>query len=174
MIAAFRNIHPRLDPSVFVAPSATIVGNVEIGAGSSVWFNAVIRADLNDIRIGERTSVQDNCVLHVDTGERFMRIGNEVTIGHGTVLHGCIIGNQCLIGMGSVVLNKARIGECCIVAAGSVVAPGVEVEDHTLLVGVPAKPKRKITEEDLQMIRSGVQEYYELSREYLPLGANLR
>ena len=172
MILAYRQVFPRLCSSVFVAPGARIIGDVEIGAESSVWFGAVIRGDLNSIRIGERTSIQDNSVLHVDTGRRFMRIGDGVTVGHGVVLHGCTIGNRCLVGMGAVIMNESIIGEGCIVGAGSLVAEGTRVEERTLLVGVPARPKRAVTDADLERIDAGVREYQELSRRYLPLSEN--
>jgi len=172
MILSFREKFPRLDPSVFVAASSDIIGDVEIAAGGSVWFGAIVRGDFNIIRIGERTSIQDNCVCHVDKTRSPLLIGNEVTVGHRAVLHGCSIGNLCLIGMGAVILDDVKIGEGCIIGAGSVVAPGTEVKDRTLMVGVPARPTREITDDDLKIIKAGVEEYYELSREYLALSVN--
>ncbi len=167
MILAYQGKFPKLDPSVFVANTATIAGDVEIGAGSSAWFGAVMRGDFKYIRIGEKVSVQDNCVLHVDKVRSPMIIGNEVTIGHRAVLHGCKIGNLCLIGMGAIVMDDATIGDHCIIAAGSLVSPGTEIPPRTLVMGIPAKPKREITEDDLKMIKAGVDEYYHLSRNYL-------
>jgi len=172
MILAYQGKFPKLDPSVFVANTATITGEVEIGAGSSVWFGAVIRGDFQPIRIGERVSVQDNCVLHVDRVRSPLMIGNEVTIGHGAVLHGCQIGNLCLIGMGSVVMDDVKIGQGCIIAAGSVVAPGTEIPARTLAMGIPAQAKREIIDDDLKMIQAGVDEYYQLSRGYLVYSIN--
>ena len=169
MIAAINDKHPEIDPSVFVAPSADIMGDVEIAAGSSIWFGTVIRADLNTIRIGARSNIQDNSVLHVDTGRFYMRIGDGVTIGHRVVLHGCTIGDQCLVGMGAVVMNGAKLGAGCIIGAGSLVPQDVEVEPYTVMLGVPARPRRQVTEEDLRMIRSGVDEYCELARRYMHL-----
>jgi len=172
MIIPFKDKFPKLDPSVFVAPDADVIGAVEIAAGSSVWFGAVIRADINTMSIGEKVSIQDNCVCHVDAARSPLIIGNEVTVGHGAVLHGCKIGNLCLIGMGAVLLDDVKIGESCIIGAGSVVAPGTEVPPRTLWVGVPARLTREITEDDLKIIKSGVDEYYLLSREYLPQTIN--
>ncbi len=172
MILAFGGKFPKLDPGVFVAGSATITGDVEIGAGSSVWFGAVIRGDLNYARIGERVSVQDNCVLHIDKVKSPLLIANEVTIGHRAVLHGCRVGNLCLIGMGAVVMDDVKVGDGCIIAAGSVVAPGTEIPARTLVMGIPAKPKREIGEDDLKMIKAGVEEYYHLSRGYLVYSIN--
>jgi carbonic anhydrase/acetyltransferase-like protein (isoleucine patch superfamily) len=167
MILEYQGKFPKLDPSVFVANTATIVGDVEIGYGSSVWFGAVIRGDFKQIRIGEKVSIQDNCVLHIDRVRSPIVIGNEVTVGHRAVLHGCKIGNLCLIGMGSVVMDDVKIGDECIIAGGSLVPPGTEIPARTLVMGIPAKPRREITEEDLKMIKAGVEEYYHLSRNYL-------
>jgi carbonic anhydrase/acetyltransferase-like protein (isoleucine patch superfamily) len=172
MIISFEGKFPRLDPSVFVAPNGQVIGDVEIAAGSSVWFGAVIRGDLNLIRIGEKVSIQDNCVCHVDSSRGPLSIGNEVTVGHRAVLHGCTIGNQSLIGMGAVILDDVKIGEHCIIGAGSVVAPKTEVPAMTLMVGVPARPARELTEDDLKLIKAGVDEYYELSRKYLAQSIN--
>jgi len=172
MIIAFKDKFPKLDPSVFVAASADIIGDVEIAAGSSVWFGAILRADMNHIRIGEKVSIQDNCVCHVDKSKSPLIIGNEVTVGHRAVLHGCSIGSQSLIGMGAVILDDVKIGEGCIIGAGSVVAPGTEVPNRTLWVGGPARMTRPITEYDMGIICSGVDDYFQLSREYLSLGIN--
>lgn len=172
MIISFEGKFPKLDPSVFVAASAYVIGDVEIGAGSSVWFGAVMRGDLKMIRIGEKVSIQDNCVCHADSTRSALIIGNEVTVGHRAVLHGCQIGNQCLIGMGAVILDDVKIGDGCIIGAGSVVAPKTEVPAGTLMVGVPARPSREVTEDDLKIIMSGVEEYFHLSRQYLDQSIN--
>ena len=172
MIISFAGKFPRLDPSVFVAASAYVIGDIEIAAGSSVWFGAVLRGDLNLIRIGEKVSIQDNCVCHVDSTRGPLIIGNEVTVGHRAVLHGCQIGNLSLIGMGAVILDDVKIGENCIIGAGSVVAPKTEVPARTLMVGVPAKPAREITEDDMKIIKAGVDEYFNLSRKYLDQSIN--
>jgi len=172
MIIAYQGKFPKLEPSVFVAPSAVISGDVEIGGGSSVWFGAVIRGDFNRVRIGEKVSVQDNCVLHVDKVRSPLIIGNEVTIGHRAVLHGCSIGDMCLIGMGAVVLDDVKIGDGSLVGAGSLIAPGMEVPPRSLVLGVPGKVKREVSEEELKMIQAGVMEYYHLSRDYLVYSIN--
>lgn len=172
MILEYQGKFPKLAPSVFVANTATISGDVEIGAGSSVWFGAVIRGDFKSIRIGEKVSVQDNCVLHVDKIRSPIIIGNEVTIGHRAILHGCQVGNLCLIGMGAIVMDDVKIGDGCIIAAGSLVPAGTEIPSRTLVMGVPAKPRRETTEDDLKMIKSGVEEYFYLSRNYLHKSIN--
>lgn len=172
MILSFHDKFPQLAPGVFVAHNASIIGAVEIAAGSSVWFGAVIRGDLNTIKIGEKVSIQDNCVLHIDKDRSPLTIGNQVTVGHRAVLHGCSVGSVCLIGMGAVILDDVRIGDQCIIGAGSVVAPGTQVPPRTLMVGVPARPTRELTEDDIRIINSGVEDYFLLSRAYLPLGIN--
>ena len=131
-----------------------------------------MRADLNKIRIGEKVSIQDNCVLHIDRFRPGLEIGNMVTVGHRSILHGCKIGNLCLIGMGSVVMDDVKIGDGCIIGAGSVVPPGTEIPARTLALGVPAKPKREVSDEELKIIQQGVEEYYELSRKYLEHSIN--
>ncbi len=158
-ILPYRGVLPRLDASVFVAEGARIVGDVEIGAGSSVWFNAVIRGDVHWVRIGQRTNVQDNAVLHV-THERFsLTIGNEVTIGHAAVLHGCTVDDRCLIGMGAIVLDGARIGAESMVAAGSLVLEGFAVPPGMLVAGVPARVKRPLTADERRSLAQSASNY---------------
>lgn len=140
---------PKLAADVFVAPSAAVIGDVEIGEGSSVWFGTVLRGDCYPIRVGARTSVQDNTVVHV-TGELSKTtIGDEVTIGHGAIVHGCTIGNRTLVGMGSIILDDAVVGEGCIVAAGAVVPPRAKIPDGSLVMGCPARVVRKVREQEL-------------------------
>jgi carbonic anhydrase/acetyltransferase-like protein (isoleucine patch superfamily) len=159
MLKSFRGIVPEVHETAFVEESAQVIGDVKIGAHSSVWFNAVIRADVNSIRIGERTNIQDGCLLHVTLDRHDLVIGDDVTIGHGAIIHGCHIGSNCLIGMGSIILDGAKIGENCIVASGAVVAEGSVIPPNTLVMGVPAKPKRAVTEKDLERVRAGCQRY---------------
>src|SRR5689334_16738043 len=121
LVRAFSGKTPKLDPSVFVGDGAVIIGDVEIGARSSVWFGAVIRGDVFHIRIGEETSIQDNTVIHVTHDQFATTVGNRVTVGHNVTLHGCTIGNSCIIGMGAIILDQAEVGERCIVGAGALV-----------------------------------------------------
>lgn len=146
-VIPYRGIIPKIDKSVFLAEGARVIGDVEIGADSSIWFNAVVRGDVHWIRIGARTNVQDNCVLHV-THQRYpLQVGSDVTVGHSAVLHGCTVEDCCLIGMGAIVLDNARIHSHSLVAAGSLVA------------GVPAKVKRPLTAEESAFLMRSAQNY---------------
>lgn len=168
MIYEYRGMKPRIDPSAWIAPTAVVIGNVEIGPEASVWFGAVIRGDDPErvIRIGARTSVQDNCVVHV-SAEGPTLIGDEVTIGHGAVLESCEIGRGSLIGMNAVVLQRAVIGEQSLIAAGSVVANGAEVPARHLAAGTPARVKKEIEGASLGWIQRSAGHYVDLSRTYL-------
>lgn len=139
----YEGVLPRLHPTVFVAEGARIVGDVEIGEESSVWFNAVIRGDIQPIRIGRRTSVQDGCVLHVRKGLSVV-VGDDVTFGHGVQAHGCTIGDLCLLGIGCVVLDGATVGRGSVIAAGAVVPPGMAVPPRSLVMGVPGKVVKEL------------------------------
>ena len=132
---------PVIDPSVYIAPTATVIGKVTIGKSSSVWFNTVVRGDVDTITIGEETNIQDLTMLHVDAGEPLV-IGNRVTVGHRCILHGCKIGNNCLVGMGATVMNGAVIGEGCVIAAGAVILENTEIPPYSLVAGIPGKVKR--------------------------------
>lgn len=167
MIAKINGKEPKIDPSCFIAPSADVLGDVSIGAGSSIWFNAVVRGDVHYIKIGEHTNVQDNCTLHVTNNFAALEIGSRVTIGHQALLHGCTIEDDCLIGMGSVILDKAVIRRGSIVAAGAVVPPGKEYPENSLIIGSPAKVKREVgTEEFEKMIVQGYQNYFGYIQDY--------
>ena len=171
MIYSFEGMTPRIDPSAWIAPNATVIGNVEIGAEASVWYGAVIRGDDREhvVRIGARTSVQDNCVVHVsDRGPTL--VGEEVTIGHGAVLESCEIGDRALIGMNAVVLQNARVGSEALIAAGSVVASGSEIPDRHLAAGTPARVKKEIEGESLGWVQRSAAHYVKLSRRYLADG----
>ncbi|MBN1398466.1 MAG: gamma carbonic anhydrase family protein [Bacteroidetes bacterium] len=150
---------PVIHPSVFVAEGAKIIGDVEIKEKSSVWFNTIVRGDVNYIRIGECTNIQDNSVLHVTSKTAPLNIGSEVTVGHNAVLHGCTIEDRCLIGMGAVVLDGARICSNSVIAAGTVVLEGFNVPEGMLAAGVPAKIKRPLTGEEMQLLRKSAENY---------------
>ncbi|MGE5457524.1 MAG: gamma carbonic anhydrase family protein [Methanococcaceae archaeon] len=155
----YKDMFPKIHESVFLAPGVKIIGDVEIGESSCVWYNAVIRGDVNYIRIGNMTNVQDSSVLHV-TGERFpLNIGNKVTIGHGVKLHGCTVHDLCLIGIGAIVLDGAVISEKSMVAAGSVVTPGFVVPTGKLVAGVPAKVIRDLTSEEIEEFEKSALRY---------------
>jgi gamma-carbonic anhydrase len=162
----YRNQLPRLHPSVFVAEGARIIGDVEIKEKSSIWFNTVVRGDVNFIRIGARTNIQDNSVLHVTAKTAPLNIGSEVTIGHGAVLHGCTIDDCCLIGMGAIVLDGAHVHRDSIIAAGAMVLEGFDVPEGMLAAGVPAKIKRSLTEEEKQFLHKSADNYIQYSEYY--------
>lgn len=144
-IRAFRGIVPTIAPDAFVEESAQVVGDVVIGSRSSVWFNAVVRADVNPIRIGEQSNVQDLCCLHVTRARFPLTIGNRVTVGHGALLHGCTLGDLCFIGMGAIVLDGAEVGEGSLIAAGALVTPGTRVPAGSLVLGSPGRVVRLLT-----------------------------
>ena len=158
MIIQYEGITPNIHSSVFVAPGAMIIGDVTIGEESTVWFNCVLRGDLEPIRIGCRTNIQDGTVVHMDK-EIPCLIGDDVTIGHGAILHSCAIENEALIGMGATLLTGCKIGERAIVAAGTLVREGQKIPPGTLAMGVPAKVRREVTEAELERVRHGKDDY---------------
>jgi carbonic anhydrase/acetyltransferase-like protein (isoleucine patch superfamily) len=150
---------PRLHPSVWVAPDGVVVGDVEIGEGSSLWFGAVVRGDVNHVRIGARTNLQDHTVVHVTSGTHPTVIGDEVTVGHRVVLHGCTVERRALVGIGAIVLDGAVIGEEAMVGAGALVPPGMVVPPRTLVLGSPARPKRPLSAEELEGLARSAERY---------------
>ncbi len=149
---------PEAAESAWVAPGAYVIGKVHLGEESSVWYGAVLRGDTEPIRVGARTNIQDGCVLHADPGFPAV-LGEGCVVGHGAVLHGCEIGDNCLVGMSATILNGARIGAGSIVAAGAVVSEGKEFPPRSLIVGVPAKRAREVTEEQSEDVARGAREY---------------
>lgn len=148
--------------NIYIAEDADVVGMVEIGEGSSIWYQAVVRADEDSITIGKRSNIQDGCVLHTDAGRPLM-IGDRVTVGHRAILHGCQIGDESLIGMGAIVLNGAEIGKHCIIGAGALVTQGMQIPDGSLAFGSPAKVIRPLTEEEKAGVLAAAEEYTSLS-----------
>jgi gamma-carbonic anhydrase len=172
-IRRYGALSPQIHESVWVAPGAVVVGDVEIGEDSSVFFGTVIRADVERIRIGQRTNIQDQATLHV-TADRFPTIlGNEITIGHRAVVHGCRVADGALIGIGAIVLDGAEIGENALVAAGAVVRPGQIVEAHCLVAGVPARVIRSLTREEIELQRARTLRYVETARAHASSEAEL-
>lgn len=165
MIRKFRGIAPKVAPSAYIDPSAQVIGEVTIGERSSIWPCASLRGDMGPIAIGWETSIQDNCALHLDVGFP-LTVGNRVTVGHSVTLHGCTIEDDALIGIGSTILNGAKIGKGAVVAAGSLVPEGMEVPPATLVMGVPAKPRRPVTPEEFERFQEGVKHYVEKARVY--------
>lgn len=167
MFYEFLDKKPRFDDSNFVAPSADIIGDVSLGKETSVWFNTTLRGDVNWIQIGERSNVQDNTCIHVTNQTCPTLIGNQVTIGHSAMLHGCTIHDRVLIGIKAVVLDKAIIEPDCMIAAGSLVAPGKVMPSGWMCMGSPAKPVRKLTDDEIASILSYSDHYVKYSRAYL-------
>lgn len=167
MLRPYRTILPRVHPSAYIDQSAQVIGDVEIGEESSVWMNAVIRGDVNTIRIGDRTNIQDGTVIHVMRGTHATRVGSDVTVGHAAVLHGCTIHDRCLIGMGALLLNGAEIGEDSIVAAGSLVPEEKSFPARSLLMGRPAVLRRGLTDEEIASIRDYAQRYIGYRKDYM-------
>jgi carbonic anhydrase/acetyltransferase-like protein (isoleucine patch superfamily) len=157
--------HPLIDATAYVAPGAQVIGNVVLGPDSSVWFNAVLRGDTERITVGAGSNVQDGAILHADPGFP-CTIGRNVVTGHGAIVHGCQIGDDCLIGMGAILLNGARIGPGSIVGAGALVPEGKEFPANSLILGVPAKVVRELTERDREQIAAGARHYQERARMY--------
>ena len=159
---------PHIHPSAFIAPNATIMGEVTVGADSSLFFGAVVRSEFVPITIGRGTNIQDNCVLHADPGLP-MTVGEDVTVGHGAILHSCTVGDNSLIGMGAIVLNGAVIGRNCIVAAGALVPQGMVVPDGSLVMGSPAKVRRELTDQEIEANRQSAEGYVREAAAYKAL-----
>lgn len=160
MIIPYRGVRPTIDQSVFVAPGATIIGDVRIGAGSSVWYGSVIRGDVHHIRIGEMTNIQDGTIIHVTHDTHPTVVGNGVTVGHRVILHGCTVHDYALIGMGSTVLDGAVVEARAMVAAGALVTPGTVVPTGTLFGGVPARKLRALTEAEMADFTTSAERYH--------------
>ena len=166
MIRAYRGVVPKIAASAYIDQSAQVIGDVVVGERSSIWPNATARGDVNSIRVGDETNIQDNCVLHCDAGLYPLNIGNRVTVGHLAMLHGCTIEDDCLIGIGAVILNGAKIGRGSVIASGAVVPEGAEVPPLSMVMGVPAKVKRSVTDEERERFRSNAQHYVEAAQIY--------
>lgn len=167
IIRSYKGTSPTIGDQTFVAETAVLVGDVEIGARSSIWYGVVLRGDVFHIRVGDETSVQDNTVVHVTSGRHPTVVGSRVTVGHSVTLHGCQVSDECIIGMGATILDRAVIGERCVVGAGALVTPGTVIEPGHLVLGSPAKPKRELTDAELEWIRSSAAHYVELGAAYL-------
>lgn len=167
MIRSFQGITPRIAPTAWVDPAATVIGDVTIGERSSVWPNATLRGDVHKITIGDETNIQDGSVLHVEEHLFDLTIGNRVTVGHQVCLHGCVVEDDCLIGIGAIVLNGAKIGHGSVIAAGALVPEGMEIPPFSLAIGVPAKVRRSVSPEEQERFRVNAQHYVELREKYL-------
>jgi carbonic anhydrase/acetyltransferase-like protein (isoleucine patch superfamily) len=165
MLRKFRGIAPTVARSAYVDPSAQVIGDVTIGERASIWPNASLRGDTGPIVIGDETSIQDNCALHLDEGFP-LTVGSRVTVGHSVTLHGCTVEDDALIGIGATILNGARIGKGSVVAAGSLVPENMQVPPATLVMGVPAKPRRAVSAEEQARFAEGVEHYVEKAQTY--------
>ena len=165
MIHSFDGNKPEIKEDVFIAEGSKIIGNVVIKKGASIWFNTIIRGDIDSIKIGQNTNVQENSTLHIDKGIP-LNIGDNVTIGHGAVLHGCTVNNNCIVGMGSTVLNNAEIGENTIIGAGALIPEGKEIPPGSLVLGVPGKVVRDLKEDEINKIKKSAEHYHQLARRY--------
>jgi len=166
LLISFRGITPNIHPTVFLAEGAKIIGDVVINNDSSIWFNAVVRGDVNYIRIGSRTNIQDGCLLHVRNGKYPLIIGSNVTIGHGAVVHACTLGDYTLVGMNATVLDDAQVGQYSLIAAGAVVREHQVIPDGVLVAGVPAKVVRPLTQEEKTSLMQSAENYVQYVRSY--------
>lgn len=166
MIRSYRGVVPKIAASAYIDPSAQVIGNVTVGERSSMWPGVVARGDVHSITIGDESNIQDNSVLHCDAPDFPLAIGNRVTVGHLVMLHGCTIEDECVIGIGSIVLNGARIGKGSVVAAGAVVPEGIEVPPGSMVMGVPGKVKREVTPEEQQRFRENAEHYVDACKAY--------
>ena len=167
MIKKFQNKQPQLGEDVYVSENAIVIGDVTLGDEVNIWFGAVLRGDMHYIKIGNRTNIQDNSVVHVTTGVSPTNIGNNVTVGHGAIIHGCTIEDNCMIGMGAVVMDDAVVGEGSLIGAGALVPPNMKIPPKLLVVGMPGKIVREVSDEEFQMIIDRPQEYIDLAAGYL-------
>ncbi|MDQ1145976.1 carbonic anhydrase/acetyltransferase-like protein (isoleucine patch superfamily) [Bacillus sp. SORGH_AS 510] len=165
MLITYKGVSPSVHESVFMAPGSYIIGNVQIGKESTVWFNAVLRGDDGTIIVGERCSIQDNSTIHLYEGFPVI-IEDDVTVGHNVILHGCKIGKRSIIGMGSTLLDNVEVGEECIIGANTLLAGGIKIPPRSLVLGSPGKVVRELTEKDLQMLQMSSEHYVQKGKEF--------
>ena len=166
MLRSYQGVLPAIAASAYIDPSAQVIGNVTVGERSSIWPNVTARGDVNTIQIGDDSNIQDNSVLHCDAGLYPLKIGDRVTVGHLAMLHGCTIEDDCLIGIGAIVLNGAKIGHGSVIAAGALIPEGAEIPPESMVMGVPAKVKRQLTAEERERFRQNAMHYVEAARIY--------
>lgn len=167
MIRTFRGHTPQIASNAYVDPQAVVIGDVAIGEDASIWPCAVLRGDYNSIRIGARTSVQDGCVFHIESGRYALTVGSNVTVGHRVILHGCTVENDCLVGMGSILLNGCKIGAGTIVAAGTLITERMEIPPGSLVMGAPGKVRRSVTDEERRRIAVSAEHYVAFKNDFL-------
>ena len=173
MIIPINGIYPRIAGNAWMAPDATIIGDVEIGEKSSIWFQTLVRGDVHSIRIGRETNIQDGTIIHCTYKKASVTIGNRVTVGHKVMLHGCTVEDSCLIGMGSTIMDNAVIPHHCVVGAGSLVTEGATFEPYSLIIGSPAKFKRKLKEEEIKFLEQSADNYILYTSWYTGVGGKI-
>lgn len=167
IVRSFGGKHPQIGRDVFLAENCVLIGDVVVGDESSIWYSTVLRGDVYSIRIGARTNLQDGTVVHVTSGEFSTAIGDDCTVGHAAIVHGCTIEDRCLIGMGSTILDGARVGRGSVVGAGALITPGTNIPPNSLVLGAPARVVRPVNPREREMIEYGGAHYVELARRYL-------
>jgi gamma-carbonic anhydrase len=166
VIKSFNSIEPKIHPTAFVTDDAIIIGDVEIGEDASIWFGSIVRGDVNYIRIGARTNIQDASVIHVSSKTHPTILEDEITVGHCVTLHGCHVERGCLIGIGSIVMDGVRVGAQSLVGAGSLLTPGTQIPPRSLVLGSPAKVKRELTDDEIAFLDRSWRNYVELKAKY--------
>jgi gamma-carbonic anhydrase len=167
MIRSFNNIFPKVHQTAFVTDDAIVIGDVEIGEDASLWFGSIVRGDVNYIRIGARTNIQDGCVIHVSSRTHPTILEEEITVGHRVTLHGCHVERGCLIGIGSILMDGVRVGAQSLVGAGSLLTPGTQISPRSLVLGSPARVKRELTDDELAFLDRSWRNYVELKAKYV-------
>ena len=166
MIRKFQTIFPKIDDTAFIADDAIIIGDVEIGEDASVWYGSIIRGDVNYIRIGARTNIQDGTIVHVSSKTHATILEDEITVGHRVTLHGCHIESGCLIGIGAILMDGVRVGRNSLIGAGSLLTPGTQIPPRSLVLGSPARVKRELTDDELAYLDKSWRNYVELKKHY--------
>ena len=167
MIRSFKDIAPKIHETAFVSDDAIVIGDVEIGEDASVWFGSIVRGDVNFIRIGARTNIQDATVIHVSSKTHSTVLEDEITIGHRVTLHGCYVERGCLIGMGAIIMDGVRVGANSLVGAGSLLTPGTQIPPRSLVIGSPGRVKRELTDDELALLDRSWRNYVELKKHYI-------
>ena len=167
MIAPFNTIHPKIAQTAFITDDAVIIGDVEIGEDASIWYGSILRSDVNFIRIGARTNIQDGTVVHVSSNTHSTILEDQITVGHRVTLHGCYVESGCLIGIGAILLDGVRVGRNSLVAAGSLLTPGTQIPPNSVVMGSPAKVRRQVTEDELAYLDRSWRNYVELKAHYI-------
>jgi carbonic anhydrase/acetyltransferase-like protein (isoleucine patch superfamily) len=166
IVSPFNNVSPAIHPTAFIAGGAVVIGDVEIGEESSVWFGSILRGDVNFIRVGRRTNIQDASVIHVSSKDHPTRLEDDITGGHRVTLHGCLVESNCLVGIGAILLDGVRIGRDSLIAAGSLLTPGTSIPSGSLVMGAPARVKRRLTPEEIAGITESATRYVKLTAFY--------